>query len=326
MPDGTDGRDCVIAMDVGGTSMKGALLDRDLRSLHTARRATPRRSGPDSVLVEIATVLRDLGTTAATHGLNVRGAGVVVPGIVDEDAQTAVYSANLGWRDLPLAAFLEGSLGLPVTLGHDVRAGGAAECRLGAARGAQDVLFVPIGTGISAAVFCDGRPLRARGYMGELGHLVVEPGGEPCACGAWGCLEGIASAAAVAAAYSERSGRRVEDAAAVAALLAQGDPDARAVWDRAIDALAEALRTATTLFAPEVVVLGGGLAQAGALLLDPLRTSLDRRLTFQRRPELVVAELGDLAGCLGAGLAAWQAGGSAPSPQRPLDALSAAVS
>ncbi|MDT0431166.1 ROK family protein [Streptomyces salyersiae] len=298
--------DCVIALDVGGTAMKGALLDRELKPLRTVRRATPRRSGPEAVVAETATVLRDLHRSAATRELTVHGAGVVVPGIVDEENRTAVYSANLGWRDLPLAALLEDASGLPVSLGHDVRAGGAAECRLGAARDARDVWFVPVGTGISAAVFCDGRPVRAHGYAGELGHVVVEPDGEPCSCGARGCLETVASAAAIAAAYSARSGRRVDGAAGVGALLAQGDPDARAVWDRAVDALATAFATVAALLAPEVVVLGGGLAEAGALLLDPLRASLARRLTFQRRPELVPAALGDMAGCLGAGLAAWR--------------------
>ncbi|MFC9392759.1 ROK family protein [Streptomyces sp. NPDC057027] len=326
MRDATGERDCVIALDVGGTGMKGALVDRDMAVLHTVRRATPRRWGPDAVIAEIAAVLHELDRNAVTRELTVRGAGVVVPGIVDEETRTAVYSANLGWRDLPLADYLEGASGLPVTLGHDVRAGGVAECRLGAGRGADDVWFVPIGTGISAAVFCDGRPVRARGYAGELGHVVVDPGGEPCVCGARGCLEGVASAAAVAAAYSARSGRRVEGAASVAERLTQGDPDARAVWARAVEALSAALATAATLLAPEVVVLGGGLAEAGGLLLDPLRASLARRLTFQRRPELLLAELGDMAGCLGAGLAAWQAAGGVPSAQHPPVSLSEVAS
>ncbi|MFF1506438.1 ROK family protein [Streptomyces sp. NPDC058326] len=305
------GQDCVIALDVSGTGVKAALLGRDLTSRHTLRRATPRHWGPDPVIAEITAALIELDRKAAARGLTVRGAGVVVPGIVDETTGTAVYSADIGWRDLPLAAFLAEASGLPVTLGHDVRAGGAAECRLGAARGARDAWFVPIGTGIAAAVLCDGRPVRAGGYAGELGHVVAEPGGEPCVCGARGCLETVASAAAVAAAYDARTGRRVDSAAQVAALLTQGDPDARAVWDRAVDALTTALATVTTLFAPEIVVLGGGLAQAGGLLLDPLRAGLARRLTFQRRPELALAALGDLAGCLGAGLAAWDAAGVA---------------
>ncbi|MGW8366007.1 ROK family protein [Streptomyces wedmorensis] len=313
--DGTDGRECVIALDVGGTGMKGALLDRDLNTLHALRAATPRRSGPEAVVGEIVTVLRGLDASAVARGLTVRNAGVVVPGIVDEETRTAVHSVNLGWRDLPLAAVLERATGLPVALGHDVRAGGAAECRLGAARGARDAWFVPIGTGVSAAVFSDGRAVRAGGYAGELGHVVVEPGGDPCACGGRGCLETVASAASVGAAYAARSGREVDGAAEVAAMLVQGDPDARAVWDRAVEALAAALATAATLLAPEVVVVGGGLAESGGLLLDPLRAALARRLSFQRRPDLVRAALGDRAGCLGAGLAAWESADVTPSPR-----------
>ncbi|MFE9658957.1 ROK family protein [Streptomyces sp. NPDC005955] len=326
MPDGTDRHDCVIALDVGGTSMKGALLDRDLHVLDTVRRATPRASGRDAVVAEITAVLRTLEARATEHGTTPRGAGVVVPGIVDEGSRTAVYSANLGWRDLPLGDLLEGALGLPVALGHDVRAGGVAECRLGAARGARDAWFVPVGTGIAAAVICDGRPLSAGGYLGELGHVLAEPGGEPCGCGARGCLETISSAAAVAAAYGARSGRRVEGAAAVAALLERDDPDARVVWDRAVDALAAALATVTTLFAPQVVVIGGGLAEAGGLLLDPLRSAVARRLTFQRRPELVLAALGDMAGCLGAGLAAWDAKDGGVAARQPEETPSSVAS
>lgn len=298
---------CVVALDVGGTGMKGALLDRSLRPLLTARRPTPRSAGPDAVLVAIAAAVRELAEQAGALGLAVARVGVVVPGIVDEEAARAVYSANLGWHDLPLAELLSERTGLSVTLGHDVRAGGWAEAALGAARGARDVLFVAIGTGVAAAVIADGRPIRAGGWAGELGHLVVEPDGPPCGCGGRGCLESVASAAAVVAAYTARSGRAVEGADQVAALLAQGDADARAVWERATEGLAAALAAAATLLAPELIVLGGGLAEAGELLLSPVREALARRLTFQRRPRVVRAELGDEAGCLGAGLHAWRA-------------------
>ncbi|MEV8347401.1 ROK family protein [Streptomyces niveus] len=304
---GPEGQPCVIALDVGGTSMKGALLDREMKPLGQLRRATPRRHGPEAVIAEIVAAVHALNEQATGYGASVRRVGVVVPGIVDEVTERAVYSANIGWENLPLGSMLQEATGLPVSLGHDVRAGGAAEFRLGAARNARDVLFMPIGTGISAALFCDGRPVRGLGYAGELGHMSVEPGGELCACGARGCLETLASAAAITTAYSARSGRGVDGAAAVAALLTHGDPDAQAVWDRAVDALTTALAAVTTCFAPELIVLGGGLAQADALLLDPLRARLMERLTFQRRPELVRSELGDEAGCLGAALMAWQA-------------------
>ncbi|MFC9330713.1 ROK family protein [Kitasatospora sp. NPDC057015] len=306
MPEDERTGECVIALDVGGTGMKGALLDRRLRPLTAVRRATPRTVGPDAVVAEISAVVLELAQAATDGGLTVRRAGVVVPGVVDEELARAVYSANLGWRDLPLADLLEDRTALPVVLGHDVRAGGAAEWLLGAARGARDVLFVAIGTGIAAAAVSDGRPLRARGYAGELGHLVVDPAGAPCSCGGRGCLETVASAAAIAAAYTARSGRPVSGAEEVATLLAGGDTDAQAVWDRATDALAAALASATTMLAPELIVLGGGLAEAGELLLGPVRKRLAERLTFQRRPDVVGADLGDEAGCLGAGLYAWR--------------------
>ncbi|WP_371483631.1 ROK family protein [Kitasatospora sp. NBC_00315] len=298
----------MIALDVGGTGMKGALLDRESGAPATRRFPTPRADGPEAVVAAIAAALRSLADEAAGLGFAVRRAGVVVPGIVDSDRALAVYSANIGWRDLPLARVLEQHTGIPVTLGHDVRAGALAEVRLGAARGAQDALFVAIGTGVSAAIVQDGRLPAAGGYAGELGHLVVEPDGLPCTCGGSGCLETIGSAAGIARAYSAYSGRAVAGAAEVAARLAAGEEAAEVVWRRAVAGLATALAAAVTLLAPEVVVLGGGLAESGALLLDPLRDDLDRRLTFHRRPRLVAAALGDEAGCLGAGLHAWDAG------------------
>ncbi|MFD5770370.1 ROK family protein [Streptomyces sp. NPDC127049] len=304
-----DDRGCVLGLDVGGTGMKGAVFDSGMRPLGSVRRPTPRAEGHGAVVDAVADALEELGRTAAEHGLPLRHTGVVVPGIVDDDLQRAVWSANLGWRDLPLAALLRERTGQSVTLGHDVRAGGAAEGVLGAARGARDTLFVAIGTGIAAAVVSDGRPVRAGGYAGELGHVVVEPGGEACACGGRGCLETVASASAVAAAYTARTGRRVAGAADVAALTERGDPVARAVWNRAAEALACALATAVSLFAPRTVVVGGGLAEAGRLLLDPVEAALAARLTFQHRPVLLRAALGDRAGCLGAGLLAWEAAG-----------------
>ncbi|MFH0179798.1 ROK family protein [Streptomyces cacaoi] len=315
MSDNPQAQECVLGLDVGGTGMKGALLDRGVRPLETVRRPTPRADGPHAVVDAIADTLVTLARKAAERGLSVHHAGVVVPGIVDDDRQTAVWSANIGWRDLPLAALLEARTGLRVTLGHDVRAGGMAECALGAARGVQNALFVAIGTGIAAALVCDGKPIRSGGYAGELGHVVVESEGRPCACGSTGCLETVASATAVAAAYTVRSGRAVAGAADVAALTAQGDSAAQAVWERAAKGLADALATATALLAPELIVLGGGLAEAGRLLLDPVRAGLDERLSFQRRPLLVRAELGDQAGCLGSGLIAWQAGSGQPDRQ-----------
>jgi glucokinase len=180
-----------------------------------------------------------------------------------------------------------------------------AEARLGAGHGERHVLFIAIGTGIAAAHVVDGRALSgAHGAAGEVGHVIVRPGGPQCGCGARGCLEAVASASAIGRRYAELSG--IADAAAfdVAARAAAGEPLATAVWRDAVEALADGLLTAQALYDAGIVVLGGGLAEAGEALLAPLHTALDQRVTFHRMPRLVRAALGDTAGCLGAALLA----------------------
>jgi glucokinase len=296
--------DCVIALDVGGTSMKAALVGPDREVLTAQRIPTGRAEGPDAVVERIVATVADQVAAARGAGHPPRAAGVVVPGIVDDERGIAVFSANIGWRDVPLRELVRQRIGLPVAFSHDVRAGGLAEGELGAARGVRDYLFLPIGTGIAGAVVLDGQPYSGHGYAGEIGHMIVDPSGPECGCGAHGCLEAIASASAIAAEYSRRTGRLADSL--VSELAAGGDADAVAVWDRAIEALARALQAYTTLLAPELVVIGGGLGEAGELLLRPLVEALDARLTFQRRPRLVPAQLGDQASALGAALLAWQ--------------------
>ncbi|MFC8842028.1 ROK family protein [Streptomyces griseoincarnatus] len=298
----------VIALDVGGTGMKAALVGADGELLHQARRPTGRERGPDAVvegILDFAAELRAHGIRA--HGEPASAAGVAVPGIVDEAEGVAAYAANLGWRDVPLRALLAGRLGgVPVALGHDVRTGGLAEGRIGAGRGADRFLFVPLGTGIAGAIGIDGKvEAGAHGFAGEIGHIVVRPGGAECPCGQRGCLERFASASAVSRAWAEASGDPNADAADCAKAVASGDERAARVWQEAVDALADGLVTALTLLDPRTLIIGGGLAEAGETLFTPLREAVRRRVTFQKLPSLVPAALGDTAGCLGAGLLAW---------------------
>jgi glucokinase len=190
-----------------------------------------------------------------------------------------------------------------------VRTGGLAEFTVGAATGVRNAMFMPIGTGIAAAVLVDGNRLDADGYAGEIGHIVVDPQGTVCGCGIRGCLETVASAAFIARRYAEASGRPVTRAADVAQAVRAGDPVAVAVWERAVDGLATALTTAITLLAPEIIAIGGGLAESGDTLLVPLRAALVGRMTFQRVPKIVRASLGDNAGCIGSAIMAWRAVG-----------------
>lgn len=292
----------VAAIDVGGTAIKGALVTGDLRITREARRPTPRHQGTDAVVAAIEDVT---GTLLEAEPRPV-AIGVVVPGIVEESTGIARYSANLGWRDLPLAARLHQQTGIPVALGHDVRAGALAEHRIGAGRGATGMLFLPLGFGIAGAIVADGRMLTSGGWAGEVGHLQVDPAGDSCGCGQRGCLEAIASAASIGRRYAQRAGLAAAiGAREVATLVAAGtDPIATAIWHEAIDALAGAITTVNAITAPEVVVIGGGLSLARDLLLTPLRTAVESRRTFLPIPRIVPAELGDRAGSLGAAMLA----------------------
>ncbi|MFH8609179.1 ROK family protein [Streptomyces sp. NPDC018029] len=299
----------VIALDVGGTGMKAALVGADGTLLHEARRPTGRDRGADAVVESILGFAAEL----RAHGVERFGepaaaAGVAVPGIVDAERGVAVYAANLGWSDVPLRDLLSARLeGVPVALGHDVRTGGLAEGRIGAGKGADRFLFVPLGTGIAGAIGIGGAiEPGAHGSAGEIGHIVVRPGGPPCGCGQRGCLERLASASAVSKAWAEASGDPEADAADCAKAVESGDPRAQEVWRNAVDALADGLLTALTLLDPHTLIIGGGLAEAGETLFTPLRAAVAARVVrFQTLPEIVPAALGDTAGCLGAGLLAW---------------------
>ncbi|MCS0600464.1 ROK family protein [Streptomyces sp. LP11] len=296
----------VIALDVGGTGMKAALVGEDGALLYRARRATGRERGPDAVVEGILDFAAELRAHGVDHlGEPAAAAGIAVPGIVDETHGTAVYAANLGWKDVPLRALLAERLGVPVALGHDVRTGGLAEGRIGAGKGADRFLFVPLGTGIAGAIGIDGRvESGAHGFAGEIGHIVVRPGGAPCPCGQYGCLERYASASAVSEAWAAASDDPEADAADCARAVAAGDPEAARIWQGAVDALADGLVTALTLLDPRTLIIGGGLAEAGEVLFRPLRDAVRHRVTFQKVPSIVPAALGDTAGCLGAGLLA----------------------
>ncbi|MEV6649063.1 ROK family protein [Streptomyces sp. NPDC051219] len=298
----------VIALDVGGTGMKAALVGPDGALLHEARRATGRERGPAAVVESIVGFAAELSTLGLErYGRSAAAAGVAVPGIVDAANGVAVYAANLGWRDVPLRELLSTRLqGIPVALGHDVRTGGLAEGRIGAGRGADRFLFVPLGTGIAGAIGIAGQiEAGAHGCAGEIGHIVVRPGGPECGCGQRGCLETLASASAVTRAWAAASGDPEADAADCAKAVESGDTRAAAVWADAVGALADGLVTALTLLDPRTLIIGGGLAEAGETLFTPLRTAVRERVTFQRLPDIVPAALGDTAGCLGAGLLAW---------------------
>jgi glucokinase len=330
----------VIGVDVGGTSIKAALCDRNCTMLDGAVRSTPAADGAEAVLAAICATVEELAGRATDRRLAVARVGLVMPGVLDPAAGLVRYSANLPWRELPIAAEIAGRVGLPVAIEHDVRAAGLAEARLGAARDVPDALYVSIGTGIAAASVVGGQLVTgSSGLAGEIGHQPVLPGGEPCGCGQRGCAEAYASAAAISRRYQARAGRPAT-AAEVIERAGAGDPVAGAVFGEAVDALAHILIGCVLLLDPGLIVLGGGLALAGDALLQPLaerlRTGLAWRGTTGRdeptgrdgttgrdaptgrdgAPPLRTARFGDQAGRIGAALIGWQAVDGRPASGR----------
>ncbi|MEU9838986.1 ROK family protein [Actinomadura sp. NPDC048032] len=294
----------LIGLDVGGTTMKAALFGEDAggedpQILASESRPTDRADPVGGVLDFAA----HLAALAASLGSPARAAGIALLGIVDEASGTAVHSANVGWRDVPIRRLARERLGIPVAIGHDVRTGGLAEAVLGAGRGAGDFVFVAVGTGIAAALILNGAPYPGTvGWSGEIGHVVVRPGGEPCACGNRGCVETYASAAAI----SRRHGEGVP-AEEVIARAGRGEEKAGRVWSEALDCLADGLAMTTLLMDPGLVVVGGGLARAGDTLLAPLEARLAARLKFRDPPRLLRTRLDDQAAVRGAAILARRA-------------------
>lgn len=290
----------VLAVDVGGTTIKAARLDEAGTVSGERTVPTPAAEGAAAVLDAVRSLAREVAAPG------VAAAGVVVPGVVDASAGIARYATNLGWRDVPVRELLAADLAVPVVVDHDVRAAGLAEVTLGRLRGVRDGLLVVIGTGIAAVVVTDRQIVRgATGLAGEVGHLPVYPDGEPCACGQRGCTEVYASAAGIARRFAARTGL-ARSAEEIAAGL-DADPVAAAVWAAAAEALGLALATCALVLDPAVIVLGGGLAGAGEVLRAPVGAALAERLAWRPAPPVEISPLAGRAGLLGAALLARQA-------------------
>jgi glucokinase len=176
--------------------------------------------------------------------------------------------------------------------------------RSGAAQGIKDAIFIPIGTGIAAALIINGEIQSAQGNAGEIGHLNVN-GKRLCVCGKVGCLEAVSSALAISSTYAEQGGVTNTSTEEIFELVTSGDPLATAVWQSATDSMSKACEILITVLAPEVIVFGGGLSNAGETLLAPIRKHLESSLTFQRKPRLEIAQHGSRAGIIGCAMIAF---------------------
>jgi glucokinase len=297
----------VAAIDIGGTSIKAALFLGADALRHEFRVPTPRLLGPDAVVrAVIDTAMQLIDIAQRQLGTSPRAMGVACLGLVDDLRGSAIYSAAVGWRDVPLVDLLQSRLHIPVVLRQDIRAAAYAETTGNSSLQRDPALFVAIGTGIGGAITTGGLPQSgAHHRAGEIGHIQVRlQEGRRCRCGGIGCMESYSSASAIAATASAALGRAVEAPEVVSAATA-GETWAVQIWHEAIQVLAQGLSGAILLIDPARIVIGGGLSLAGPALLDPLRQELADLYQFGEPPPIDLARFGDTGALRGAATSAF---------------------
>jgi glucokinase len=317
-----------IGVDVGGTKVAAGVVDEHGKIIEKLRRATPAAS-PERTEQVIAGAVTEL---LSRHRAQAVGLGAA--GFVDEARASVRFAPNLAWRDEPLRLRMESLIGLPVVVENDANASTWAEVRFGAARGYAHVVMVAVGTGIGAGIVLDGRLYRGHwGMAGEPGHYRVVPDGRLCGCGNRGCWEQYASGSALVAEardYARRSpGAAVRllqlgsgtpegiTGAQVTQAAREGDPGAVRCFATVGQWLGQGLADLAAILDPGCFVIGGGVSEAGDLLIGPAREAFEAALTggsYRQRAEIRLAELGADAGIVGA---ADLARGSDPETARP---------
>lgn len=292
--------DVVLAIDVGATLVRTAMVGPGHLEIDTVATAASTKGWSVDRLVGIAT---DLDGAARAAGAHPVGLCVAVPGQVDEYHGVVQYSATLPWHDVAVADRVATAVPVEVKVRHAARVAALAEANLGVPSVIEGtVLYVSVGTAIVAAGAQSGLVVADHVGAGDLGRMRIRSGPT-----AGRTLDEVASTAAIARRYAQAVGRGAGDvdAADVHRLVAT-DPIARQVWDEAVDALADGLEWSMLLFAPRVVLIGGGLVNAGDDLLAPLRVGVERRLSGREAPEIRAASFGDDAGWVGAALTTWR--------------------
>ncbi|MFB9236233.1 ROK family glucokinase [Plantactinospora siamensis] len=304
-----------IGIDVGGTKVAGGVVDDSGTVLAEVRRDTPADDVAKTrdIIVEVATEL--------VTGRRIEAVGIGAAGWIDADRSTVLFAPNIAWRDEPLRDYVSSAVGLPVIVENDANVAAWAEFRYGAARAADDsMVMFTIGTGVGGGIVLGGELLRgAHGIAGELGHTLAVPDGHLCGCGRLGCIEQYASGSALV--RFARAGARQEPARATALLeLAGGDPEG--ITGRMVTSAAQAgdpvsaeafaqlgrwlgmtMADLVQILDPQILVVGGGVVDAGELLLGPTDRSYRESLAQRGRiavAEIHPAELGNNAGVVGA--------------------------
>jgi len=303
-----------VGVDIGGTKIAAGVVDDDGVLVAHLRRETPA-TDPELIEDQVADLVAEL---RAEHPVD--AVGVAAAGFIDSRRGVVLFAPNLSWRDEPVKDELERRVGLPVRLENDANGATWGEFRFGAARDVDDAVMLTVGTGLGGGIVAHGRLLRgARGIAGELGHVRVVPGGRRCGCGNLGCWEQYASGSALTregrelvasgSPYAERlrelCGGRAEDLSGsmVTRAAREGDPAATELLSDLGRWLGEGMASMAAVLDPALFVVGGGVVEAGDLLIEPARAALARHLSGRgHRPSIGVeaATLGNEAGMIGA--------------------------
>jgi glucokinase len=288
---------CAVGIDLGGTNIFGGLVDGTGKILTTTKRPTPVAEGPQGVFSAMKAMIRELLGQAG--GRDVVGIGLGIPGLLDRAKGMSVFSPNMKWQNVPvLSEFTE--FGLPVDMDNDVRCHAIGELHFGAGKGVLNFILITLGTGIGSGIVLDGQLYRGTsGVAGEIGHITLEPGGPQCGCGKQGCFEAIASGKNVGRRAKEagiaESARELFDKARA------GDQAALALVDRVGYDLGRGISIYAHLMNPQRVIVGGGMAQAGDLLFEPMRryAQAESMPGVRGSYDIVPAVFGDEAGVVG---------------------------
>ncbi len=304
-----------IGIDIGGTKIAGGLVSADGEVLTTARRDSPA-TDVKAIADATADLVAELRDAAGADAVG--SVGIAAAGFVDRSRSVLVFAPNLAWRDVPMRQQMEDRLGLPVVIENDANAAAWGEFRFGAGEDVEDLLLLTVGTGVGGGIVQDGRLVRGgSGFGAEVGHLRVVPRGRQCGCGNLGCLEQYASGSALVAGarslvsaghegseelLAEVHGLDAIDGPLVTRAARNDNPAALAAFAELGRWLGEGAASLAAVLDPTVVVIGGGVVEAGDLLLEPTRRALAANLTAgSHRPpiEIRAAQLGNRAGVIG---------------------------
>jgi glucokinase len=304
-----------VGIDIGGTKILGALVDEHGQILFEAKVPSPAQD-PDLMVSTVVDLIKEVSSHATSP---VVCAGVAAAGFIDANQSTILYAPNLNWRNEPFRDRLQVHLDIPLVIENDANAAGWAEYKFGAGRGTKDMVMLTLGTGVGGAVVADYKLRRGGfGIAGELGHVRVVQDGKQCGCGRKGCVEQYSSGTAVVkaakklAAGSGPAGQRLRElkeesgelsGAQVYQALLEGDAGVYSIFREAGRYLGQAMATITAVLDPQVYVIGGGLSDAGELILEPIREGFLQDLPargFRPEAKIVTAEFTNQAGVIGA--------------------------